>query len=262
MVTELRLILCFLALAGCFSTSAQVCAHRGDVNVAPENTIAAIRSAVEKGAQQIEFDVDMTEDGRLVIMHDVTVNRTTNGRGKVTELTFDEIRGLDAGSWFDSAFKGAQVPTLREVFEVIPKDIYCNVHLKGGVEVARASAKVIEETGRLERSFLACTVENIRAAREVVPEIKTCNMTRQAGGRTRYIRETIDLGCEFIQLHQRDGHADITAEVAVLHENGVRVNWFGANEAPLMRKLRASGVDFILTDRLELCLEVTRESKE
>jgi glycerophosphoryl diester phosphodiesterase len=255
----LRLMVCFLVVTGNYSVSAQVCAHRGDVSAAPENTIAAIELAVAKGAQQIEFDVDMTNDGRLVIMHDARVNRTTDGRGKVTELTFAEIRALDAGSWFDAAFKGAQVPTLREVFAVIPKEVYCNVHLKGGVEVARASAKVIRDMGRLERSFLACTIENINAAREVVPEIKTCNMTRQAGDRARYIRETIDLGCEFIQLHQRDGFENLAVEVETLHVAGVTVNWFGANEAGLMRRLRDAGVDYILTDKLDLCLEVMGE---
>ena len=257
----IRVIIGLLIFVGSGSVFGQVCAHRGDVSAAPENTIAAISSAVEKGAHQIEFDVEMTKDGRLVIMHDATVNRTTDGRGKVTELTFAEIRALDAGSWFDPEFAGAQVPTLREVLSVIPAGVYCNVHLKGGGEVARASAKLIAEMGRLERCFLACSIENIKAAREVVPEIKTCNMTRQAGDRGRYIRETIDLGCEFIQLHQRDGYANLEAEVETLHAAGVTVNWFGANDAKLMRVLGDAGVDFILTDSLDLCLSVTGRGK-
>ena len=232
--------------------SAQLCAHRGDSSAAPENTIAAIASAVAKGAQQIEFDVDMTSDGELVIMHDATIDRTTNGNGMVTKFTYAEIRELDAGSWFGSEFSGAQVPTLREVLEAIPAEVYCNVHLKGGTEVAQASAKLIEEMGRLERSFLACTIENISAARAVVPEIKTCNMSRQAGDRAKYIQDTIDLGCEFIQLHQRDGSENLKEEVALLHANGVTVNWFGANDAALMHSLWDAGVDFVLTDSLDL----------
>jgi glycerophosphoryl diester phosphodiesterase len=237
------------------SASAQVSAHRGDAEVTPENTIAAIKSAIAKGAQQIEFDVDMTKDGHLVIMHDATVDRTTNGRGKVTRLTFDEIRSLDAGSWFSDKYKGTQVPTLREILEAIPKQIYCNVHLKGNEKVAQESAKLIAEMGRLDTAFLACTTENIKAARQVVPNIKTCNMTRQAGNRALYIKETIALGCEFIQLHQRDGFNNLENEVSLLHENGVIVNWFGANEVELMNRLNRAGVDFILTDKLSLAMK-------
>lgn len=237
------------------TASAQVCAHRGDAEVTPENTIAAFESAIEKGAQQIEFDVEMTKDGRLVIVHDATVDRTTNGGGKVTRLSFDEIRGFDAGSWFDKTFEGEQVPTLRETLEVIPKNIYCNVHLKGNDKVAQTSAELIAEMGRLDTAFLACTTENIKAAREVVPNIKTCNMTRQAGNRALYIKETIALGCEFIQLHQRDGYENIEEEVALLHANGVTVNWFGANEVELMQLLNRAGVDFVLTDKLELAMK-------
>ena len=205
-----------------------------------------------KGAPQIEFDVNLSKDGELVIMHDATVDRTTNGKGKVTDLTFAELRALDAGSWFDEAFKGTQIPTLRETLEAIPESVLCNVHLKNDAEVAVKSAKLIQEMGRLEQCFLATTLENIAAARAVVPEIQVCNMTRQAGNRSLYIQETIDNGCNFIQLHQRDGHENLAAEVKKLKANGVTVNWYGANDAPLIQLLHDAGVDYILTDRLEL----------
>ncbi|MCF6286470.1 MAG: glycerophosphodiester phosphodiesterase, partial [Candidatus Hydrogenedentes bacterium] len=181
------------------AANAQICAHRGDVAAAPENTIAAFKSAVAKGAQQIEFDVNLSSDGRLVIMHDATVDRTTNGTGKVTDLTFEELRALDAGIQFDPKFKDTKIPTLRETLEAIPENVLCNVHLKNDAEVAVKSAKLIEEMGRLEQCFLATTLENIAAARNVVPAIKTCNMTRQAGDRGAYIRDTIENKCEFIQ---------------------------------------------------------------
>ena len=251
----LKHLLLALALLLPVAVPAQLCAHRGDVAAAPENTIAAFESAIAKGVQQIEFDVDLSKDGELVVMHDSTVDRTTNGTGKVTELTFAEIRALDAGSWFSEEFKGARVPTLRETLEVIPKDILCNVHLKGNAELAKKSALLIKEMGRLEQCFLATTLENIEAARSVVPEIKTCNMTRQAGNRPAYIADTIKHKCEFIQLHQRDGHENIVEEVKTLHEAGVTVNWFGANDAPLIALLHEAGVDYILTDELDLAIE-------
>lgn len=240
------------------SVSAQICAHRGDVEVTPENTLVAFQSAVKKGAQQIEFDVALSKDGKLVVMHDTTVDRTTNGSGKVSDLTFAEIRALDAGSWFDPKFKGTQVPTLREALESIPANIYCNVHLKGGVELAQKTAKVIAEMKRIDTAFMACSLESIAAARKVVPSIKTCNMTRQAGDRPAYIRDTIAKKCEFIQLHQRDGYDNIKAEVQKLHDAGVTVNWFGANDEALVKILHEAGVDYILTDKLNMGLETTK----
>ncbi|MBL7648138.1 MAG: glycerophosphodiester phosphodiesterase [Candidatus Hydrogenedentes bacterium] len=239
---------------GALSVPAQICAHRGDVSAAPENTLPAFRSAVEKGAQQIEFDVDLTKDGELVIMHDATVDRTTNGKGKVTELTFDEIRALDAGAKFSATFKDTRVPTLRDALEVIPPKILCNVHLKGNTELARKAALLIQEMGRLEQCFLACELESVAAAREVVPTIKTCNMSRQAGNRAAYIDATIANKCEYIQLHERDGHENIEADVKKLHDHGVTVNWFGADDAALIEKLNRAGVDYVLTDKLDLAL--------
>ena len=256
----MRLLITALALSLLPSiANAQICAHRGDKQVAPENTIAAFKSAVKKGAQQIEFDVAITKDGQLVIMHDYTVDRTTNGTGKVSDLTFDYIRGLDAGSWFDPKFKGAQVPTLREALAAIPKHILCNVHLKGGAELAQKSAQVIADLKRLDTAFLACGLDSIDAARKVVPKIKTCNMTRQAGDRPAYIRDTIAKGCEFIQLHQRDGHQTLQVEVNTLHDAGVTVNWFGANDPELVQLLHTAGIDYILTDKLSMGLEVTKK---
>lgn len=243
------------ALLALLAAEAQVCAHRGDVSAAPENTLPAFQSAVAKGAQQIEFDVDLSKDGELVLMHDATVDRTTDGTGKVTDLTFAEIRALDAGSWYGESFKGTQVPTLREALEIIPKHILCNVHLKGNLELAKKAAILIEEMDRLDQCFLACTLENVAAARSAVPSIRTCNMSRQAGNRTGYIADTIANKCEFIQLHQRDGHDNLAAEVKELHDHGVTVNWFGANDAGLIALLHNAGVDYILTDSLDLALD-------
>ncbi len=244
------------------AASAQLCAHRGDVSAAPENTIPAFESAVKKGAPQIEFDVNLSKDGHLVIMHDATIDRTTNGKGKVTDFTLAELKALDAGSWFDPKFKDTRIPTLRETLEAIPENVLCNVHLKNDAEVAVKSAQLIAEMGRLEQCFLATTLENVAAARAVVPDIKSCNMTRQAGNRAAYIDDTIKHGCEFIQLHQRDGHENLAAEVKKLKANGVTVNWFGANDAPLIQLLHDAGVDYILTDKLDLAQKTLGKAGE
>ncbi|MDO5565363.1 MAG: glycerophosphodiester phosphodiesterase family protein, partial [Planctomycetia bacterium] len=98
-----------------------VCAHRGETVVFPENTVSAFREAARLGAHQIEFDVCVTKDGKLVVMHDLSVDRTTNGTGRIADLTFDEIRRLDAGIKKGEQFKGTKVPTLEEALDVMPR---------------------------------------------------------------------------------------------------------------------------------------------
>ena len=95
-----------------------ICAHRGASVSHPENTLPAFAEAIRLGVHQIEFDVYLTKDKQCVVIHDGTFDRTTNGSGKVSELTLAEIRRLDAGSWKDPRFAGVKVPTLRETLRI------------------------------------------------------------------------------------------------------------------------------------------------
>ena len=97
----------------------QAIAHRGYSAAAPENTVAAFRRAIEHKPDFIECDVRQTRDGRLIVIHDATLDRTTNGSGKVADHTFEELRKLDAGSWFAPGFAGEKLPTLDEAIECI-----------------------------------------------------------------------------------------------------------------------------------------------
>jgi len=106
--------------------------HRGNIKFAPENTIPAFKKAIQLGADLLEIDVRETKDGHLVIMHDPTVNRTTNGSGKVTDLTLAEIKQLDAGSWFSPEFKGTSVPTFDEALEFIKGKALPDIDFKTG----------------------------------------------------------------------------------------------------------------------------------
>jgi glycerophosphoryl diester phosphodiesterase len=105
--------------------------HRGAAAVAPENTIASFRRAVELGPEAMELDVQRTKDGHLVVMHHDTVDRTTDGTGHVAELTFARIRRLDAGSWNGTAFAGERVPTLDELGDALRPEILLFVEIKG-----------------------------------------------------------------------------------------------------------------------------------
>jgi hypothetical protein len=98
-----------------FDGVVEIVAHRGASSVCPENTMVSFLRAIELGADGIEFDVQATTDGQLVVIHDLSLDRTTNSRGPVFASTFETVRILDAGSWFGTEFEGEQVPTLAEV---------------------------------------------------------------------------------------------------------------------------------------------------
>ena len=232
-------------------------AHRGDSKAAPENTLPAIVSAVKKGAHQIEFDVKLSKDGELVIMHDATVNRTTNGKGKVSELAFAELRALDAGSWFSPKFAGARIPTLREVLEAIPPTIMCNVHLNDEPELAAKVMRLIIELGRVKQCVLACTGEQAAEAKAIEPSIRICNMSGQRTVLDAYVDDTLARRSEFLQL--RSGPEGVAAAVKRLHEHGVTVNYYSAQEESLIRALIEAQVDYILTDDLDLTLSVLKQ---
>jgi len=232
-------------------------AHRGHCKRYPENTLPAFRAAAELGAHQIEFDVWLTKDGHPVVIHDPTVDRTTNGSGKVTQMTFDEVRKLDAGSWKAACFAGVKIPTLRETLDVMPRNICLNVHLKENVELARVVTKQIVEAGREKQCVLACGVAAAKAAKEICPSIRICNMDRQSNANSNYVDYTISLGTDFIQL--LDGAPVTRAVTEKLHAAGVTINYFEASDPDKIRTLIDVGVDYILTNDLETCLSVLKE---
>ena len=138
--------------------------HRGDRAHCPENTMASFRAAVELGIDAIETDVRMTRDGHLVLIHDREVDRTTNGTGRVDEMTLSEIKALDAGSWKDPRFTGEKIPTAEEFLDLMAgNDLLINWELKEyprdfGEDRARATVDrlvgLIDRFGVADRSIL------------------------------------------------------------------------------------------------------------
>ena len=118
-------------------------AHRGSRLRAPENTIAACKLALEEGADGVEVDARLTKDGFVVLMHDETLVRTTDGSGSVSEKTLTEVKALDAGSWDDRRSRGERVPTLYGLFSVLPAGTLINVELKRGPYDRELVRKVI-----------------------------------------------------------------------------------------------------------------------
>lgn len=123
-------------------------AHRGYSAEAPENTHAAFTEALMRGYDHIEFDVQLTKDGVPVVIHDLTVDRTTNASGLVKDYTFSEIQELDAGSWFDESFKGQTVPSLSEVLALLKGRARLHIELKSDEpELPTKVASLLRATG-------------------------------------------------------------------------------------------------------------------
>lgn len=234
-------------------------AHRGALREAPENTLAAFRRALALGADGIELDAKLTRDGAVVVMHDPTVDRTTNGKGRVSTFNLDQIRALDAGSWFDFEFRDEQVPTLEEVFAEFGQKTILNVELtnytttRDGLE-----DKVVELTRRhnVARQVIISSFNpfSIRHVKRLDPALPTAILTMPE--MAIWFRR-VWLG----PLARHEARHPEYKEVgeAYMREcarKGLRVNvWTPADEdetPEMVRRLAGLGVDGLICNRPEV----------
>ena len=150
-------------------------AHRGDSIRAPENTLASFEAAVDAGVSAIEMDLRATADGHVVVMHDSTVDRTTDGRGAVGDLVLEEVRSLDAGAWFDSRFAGERVPELPNVLDRLVDRASLVLHVKdAGRGIEQAVARELASRGVADRVRVSSNHHSVlTTTRELVAEIGT-----------------------------------------------------------------------------------------
>ncbi len=229
--------------------------HRGANYTHPENTLAAFHEAIRAGVHQIELDVYLTDHGDLVVIHDRTVDRTTDGTGDIRRMTLDEIKSLDAGSWKDPKFTGERIPTLDEALRIMPHNIWLNLHLKGGRELGAAVARKVLDHRRGYQAFLAAGAEAAAGAREVFPDVLICNMQRQRDW-DLYVDQTIENGDAFIQLLRRAGTPE---QMQRLKQAGVTINLCCVNDPDVLEGLFQAGVDFPLVDDLHPMMERAKQ---
>ncbi|MBF2053992.1 MAG: hypothetical protein IGS03_11090 [Candidatus Sericytochromatia bacterium] len=148
-----------------------VIAHRGASKEAPENTLPAFQLAMDQGADMIELDVKTTKDGQIVIFHDRFLRRTTNGEGRIENQTLDQLKALDAGSWFDPVrFANERIPTLREVLELTAGKIMLNLEIKKGA--------FSRENDHFERHLIALLEEYEMVPHTLVSSFSTLPLIR------------------------------------------------------------------------------------
>ena len=225
-----------------------IVAHRGASGTHPENTLSAFREAIRLGVESIEFDVHLSKDDELVIIHDSGVDRTTDGSGEVEDLTLEEIKKFDAGVRLSSRFFGERIPTLSETLDTIPRDIRLNIHVKTytGDRGTLITGKVVDEIARrdiLDSAFFTSDAEAVRMAKTVNPDVTICNLSGQGGN--DYVEFSKSLGSQIIQPSRGITTKDLVEKA---HANKMAVNVFYADEEEDMLELMEMGVDGILTN--------------
>lgn len=224
----------------------QVTAHRGASATHPENTLAAFAEASRLGVDRMEFDVRRTLDGGLFILHDPTIDRTTDGSGPILELTTCLVAGLDAGGWFAPRFRGQRVPTFTEALAACP--MVCNVNLYPGPDDLEAIVDevvaALADAGRLADSYIAASAAVVDRVARVEPRLERCLL--EWAGEHDYPERSADRGCRILQPSNRV----VTPEfIARAHALGQEVHPFFADDEGEMRRLIDCGVDGILTNQ-------------
>lgn len=233
----------------------KVVAHRGGVGLGvPENTLPAIQKAIDIGAQLVEIDVRETKDGQLILMHDATLDRTTNGSGRVEDMTLKEIRELDAGGWHSERFRGVQVPTLEEALTLMKGKISPDLDVK--TAAVEKLVDVVNRVGVAGESYYHGSIEESRKLNNLAPEI----FLRPSVRHSVDIHQTIrSLWPPLINLNW---HAVTEENIRLIHLLGAQafVNTLDTADTLLNVELAAeAGADYIQTDYPDKVIALLRE---
>jgi glycerophosphoryl diester phosphodiesterase len=229
-------------------------AHRGASGTFPENTLSAFRAAIAAGADMSELDVQLTRDGAAVVIHDETVDRTTDGKGEVAELTLAELRRLDAGAKFKgAAIKGERISTLDEVFAVTSGKCGLNIELKAaGVE--HQVAQIMNARNAFGDSIVSSfDWECLKKIQQIDPRIRIGLLTDD---------KPVDLMMNAVAMraYAINPHFEIvTADLcAAAHQRGFKVFTWTVDQEAGMRALIEAGVDGIMTNYPDRLRDILR----
>lgn len=227
----------------------RVCAHRGFNTVAPENSLPAFGAAVALGAAEIELDVWETKDGRLVVSHDCSVDRISDGTGLITEMTFEELRKLDFGSRCGKAFAGLRIPLFEEVLEKFSRQTVINLHIKSsGTEyfsrgLIRKIAAAIEKYDFAEHIYVTGRQDVMEALLEAAPVLPRC---MGAGPEPmKVVENAIRFRCRKLQFMKPYYSKEMIDQA---HRNGIICNMFWSDDPGEAREMIRMGIDTILTN--------------
>jgi len=237
-------------------------AHRGASAHAPENTLAAFRLALEQQADAIEFDVTLCASGEVVVIHDDKVDRTTNGHGKVRDLTLAALKSLDAGSFFSPDFNGEHIPTLREVLKEFGGRLFMNIELKtditGMPELPNQVAKLVKEFG-VEKQILISSFDlrSLAKINKLLPDTARAALAAPGlRGAWMYSR------C-FNALNRYEAvHPDVETTnrrlVAIVHKRRQRIHPYTVDDVHQIKQILQAGVDGFFTNNPLIARQVVQ----
>ena len=233
--------------------------HRGARGHAPENTMASFMAGAAMGVQAVETDVQLSKDGEVVLIHDHTVDRTTDGRGFVRDMTLAELKQLDAGSWFGPRFAGERIPTLAELLGWARDRVGVAIEIKNGPiyypGIAEKTVGLVRRHG-MERQVILISFDHfvLREAKRVAPEIATGIL--YVGG----LVDAVAAARAALADALHPNWAFVTPElVQAAHAGGLAVSPWNPNDAATLRLLSAMGVDSAGTDYPELFDQAERD---
>ena len=235
----------------------ELIAHRGGAKLAPENTLAAFKNAIKIGVDMIEIDVHLTKDGKVIVIHDEKIDRTTDGKGTIKDMTLAEIRKYDAGSWFDKKFKGEKVPTLDEVMETLKGKAKLLIEIKDGDELYPGLEKKVVETIHkynanswvIVQSFNENSVLRVRKMDSSIPTFYL--LGRNFDDFYSNVAKAVNSGNTVIKKY--DGVAPHysmldSEKVKTFHKAGFKVFTWTVDKPEDMKKIIDTGVDGIITN--------------
>jgi glycerophosphoryl diester phosphodiesterase len=229
-------------------------AHRGAGELAPENTLAAMRAGFAHGYRMVEFDVKLSGDGVPFLLHDDTLDRTTNGHGRADAMNWTELAKLDAGSWHSAKYAGEPLPTLSAIAHwAIANDVACNIEIKPmpGRERETGGAVALDARELWRGAAVAPLLssfseESLAAARAAVPELRRALLLDEIPADWK--ERLAHLECIAIDADYRVLDAVLVADA---HRAGYKVLTYTPNEPDVIAKLQAWQMDAIITDAID-----------
>lgn len=229
----------------------RLCAHRGFNSIAPENSMPAFGAAVALGAEEIEFDIWSTTDGVLVSCHDDTLERVSDGHGKIYEHTYEELLQLDFGAKHSEKFKGLKIPTFEEILKKFAGRVIMNIHVK--IWDADFDSPMIEEIVALIRKydcekhvyFMTTNDKIIKRVMEYAPDINICVGWNGDKNPISIVDRAIELGAYKVQLFKPYFNQEAIDKA---HAHGILCNVFWADDPNEARQYFEMGIDTVLTN--------------
>lgn len=241
----------------------RICAHRGFNTIAPENSMPAFGAAVAMGAQEIEFDLWATKDGEIVSCHDSTLDRVSDGTGKIYDYTYEELLKFDFGVKYSETFKGMKIIKFEEILQKFACHTIMNIHIKtGGTDNEydpKNLQKIIDLIDRYDCRryvyFMSGNNKFLRLASEMAPDI--CRCVGAGAEPYEQVERALKYGCKKIQLKKGKFNREMIDRA---HENGIICNIFWSDDAEEAKEFFAMGIDTILTNDYHLISQVIQKA--